>query len=130
MDIQRRRSLSVLRQKLLNLYQRPREELAPFLSDTPMTKGTVYPLRRKCSKASCHCVRGELHETLVLTAGMEGKTRLWTIAPEQIGEIRERTQAYREFRKSRAAFIKECAQRQEELLRLIDAIEQARIRQP
>jgi len=128
--MQTRRSLSELRQKLLHLYQRPREELALFLSDAPMTKGTVYPLRRKCAKASCRCVRGELHETVVLTASQEGKTRLWTIPPEQIREIRERTQAYREFRKNRAAFIKQCAQRQEELLRLIDVIEKARIRQP
>ena len=128
--MQNRRELSHIRQKLLQLYLRTRKELAPFLSEAPMTKGTVYPLRRKCSKPSCRCARGELHETLVLTASLGGKTRLWTIAPEQIGEIRERTQAYREFRKSRAAFIKECAQRQEELLRLIDAIEQARIRQP
>ncbi len=130
MDMQIRRSLSELRQKLISLYQQPREELAPFLSDTPMTKGTVYPLRRKCAKTLCRCARGELHETVALTASLGGKTRLWTIPPEQIGEIRQRTQAYREFRKSRAAFIKQCAQRQGEWLRLIDALEKARIRRP
>ena len=124
------RPLSQLRQELLERYQPPREDLASFLSDYPLTKGTVYTLRRKCGKPTCRCAGGERHETVVLTANVGGKTQLWTIAKDRLDEIRERTEAYRKFRKSRAALVKKWAQRQAEMLRLIDAIEKARTRRP
>ena len=128
--MQKGRPLSHLRKELLERYQPPREDLAAFLSDYPLIKGTVYTLRRKCGKPTCRCASGERHGTVVLTANIRGKTRLWTIGQEHMEEIRERTDAYRKFRKSRAAFIKKCGRHQAELLRLIDAIEKARTRQP
>lgn len=126
----RRQDLSELRQKLLEFHNPAADDLAPFLSIHPLVKGTVYTLRRKCSKPSCRCARGERHETVVLTASLAGKTRLWTIPPERIAEIQERTESYRRFRKARAAFLKKCAQRQVELLRLLDAVEKIRTQQP
>ena len=125
-----KQELSQLRQKLLALYHPPPEEIAPFLSNHPLVKGTVYTLRRKCSKSSCRCARGERHETVVLTASVGGKTRLWTIPNEHVGEIRQRTEQYRQFRRARTCLLKECGKRQAEMLRLIAAIEKARTRQP
>lgn len=125
-----RLDISQLRQKLLELYHPAPDELAPFLSSHPLVKGTVYTLRRKCSKPSCRCARGERHATVVLTASIGGKTRLWTIPQERIEEIRERTEHYRRFRKARAAFLKRCSQRQAETLRLLDAVEKIRTQQP
>lgn len=106
------------------------EDLAPFLSGHPLIKGTVYTLRRKCSKPSCRCALGERHASVVLTASIGGKTQLWTIPEERLDEVRERTERYRRFRKARAAFLKKCAQRQAEILRLIDDIEKIRTAQP
>ena len=124
------RQLSRLRQELIRLRDTPIDDLAVFLSNRPLVRGTVYPLRRKCSKPSCRCVRGALHETVVLTANIHSRTRLWTVPEDQIQELRRRTEAYRQFRKARAAFIKRGALRQAEMLHRIDAIGEIRARQP
>ena len=126
----RSRQLSQLRQELIQLGHLSTDDLAVFLSNRPLIKGTVYPLRRKCSKPSCRCARGALHETIVLTANLQGKTRLWTIPEDQIPSVRLQTEAYRRFRKARSAFIKKAARRQAEMLRLIDAIREIRTQQP
>ena len=128
--MQNRARLSRLRQRLLELSHAMAEDVGPFLSDTPLRRGTVYTLRRKCSKPSCRCARGQRHESVVLTASMSGKTRLWTIAGEEIEAIRQETERYRQFRKSRAVLSKRLAQRQAEMLRIIDAIEKLRMKQP
>lgn len=126
----RSRQLSRLRQELIQLRDTPVDHLAVFLSDRPLAKGTVYPLRRRCSKPSCRCARGALHETVVLTANVQGRTRLWTIPEDQIQDLRRRTEDWRRFRKARAAFIKRGVRRQAEMLRAIDAIGELRARQP
>lgn len=123
-------SLAQLRQKLIELCQVCRDDLGVFLSDQPLVRGTVYTLRRKCSKPSCRCAQGERHASIVLTANIKGKTRLWTIAADRVEELRKRTEAHRQFRKARAAFLKRWAQRQAAILRLIDTIGKARTLQP
>jgi len=128
--MQNRRELSRLRKKLLELTTAPAEDIGVFLADSPMRKGTVYTLRRKCSKPSCRCARGQLHESLVLTASIAGKTRLWTIPKDEIEAVRRETVRYRQFRRSRAALSKRLARRQAELLGAIDAIEKLRTREP
>lgn len=124
----RNQDISRLRQRLLDLYRPSPNDLAPFLSDHPLARGSVYTLRRKCSKPSCRCARGEHHETVVLTASIGGKTRLWTIPEGRIDEIREWSERYRKFRRARARFIKDCAKRQKDMLHLMDAIEKIRMR--
>ena len=124
------RNFSALRQRLLELHKAGSEELAPFLSDRPMVKGTIYTLRRKCSKPSCRCATGQRHEMTVLTARIDGKMRLWPVTEDRLDELRERTEIYRQFRKARARLIKEQMKRHREMLRVIDAIAKARTRQP
>ena len=125
-----KQDFSTFRQQLLALHGPDREELGPFLSDRPMVKGSVYRLRRKCSKPSCRCATGQRHETMVLTARIDGKMRLWQIAQDQLEEMRQRTEIYRQFRRARARLIREQGRRQREMLRVIDAIAKARTRQP
>lgn len=117
---------SRLRQKLRELADATPGRIGPFLSSEPLVKGSVYILRRRCSKLSCRCARGDKHETVVMTASVGGKTRLWTPSEDHIPELRRRTEHYRQFRRARARLIKE----QREMLRLIDAIEKARTKQP
>jgi len=128
--MQSNQRLSQLRQELMRLHQPAIDDLAPFLSGHPLIKGSVYTLKRKCSKPSCRCARGEHHAMVVLTASMGGKTRLWTLPEERVEEIRQGTRNYRQFRKARTAFLKRCAQRQTEMRRIIDAIEKTRTQQP
>lgn len=122
--------LSRLRQKLTQLYRPPLHPLAHFLAGHPLVKGTLYTLRRKCAKPSCRCARGRRHETLVLTATISGKTRLWTIPKDRGEELRRLTEHYRQFRKARSDFLKDCAQHQTQMLRLIDSIEKLRRVEP
>jgi hypothetical protein len=116
------KQLSILRQKLLQFPDLPRRALFPFLSSSPMTKGTAYMLHRKCSKPHCRCAKGELHTSLVLTASISGKTRLWTIDKDQFERLRQSTAEYRRFRQARSYFLKEYAKRKNEILCVIDAI--------
>ena len=95
-----------------------------------MIKGTLYPLRRKCGKSYCGCARGRLHETMVLSASVSGKTRLWTVPEERIEEIRQMTEHYRRFRQARAELVKLYARQSSQMLRIIDAIEKIRKREP
>ena len=122
--------LSRLRQNLVKLSRLPEDLLASFLAGEPLIKGTLYTLRRKCSKPSCRCARGELHAGLVLTASISAKTRLWTIAPGRLGEIRQSTQAYHRFRLARRELLQEFSRRRVQMLRTIDAIEKIRLRRP
>src|SRR3989338_1519907 len=91
-------AFSRLRQKLRELTHAAPREIGTFLSSEPIVKGSVYTLRRRCSKPSCRCARGEKHETVVMTASIGGKTRLWTLSSAQIPELRRRTERYRQFR--------------------------------
>jgi hypothetical protein len=128
--MQRNKRLSQLRQELIRLYQPALDDIGPFLAGHPLVKGTVYTLRRKCSKPSCRCARGEHHAMVVLTASMGGKTQLWTIPEDRIEEIRQQADHYRQFRQARARFVKECAKRQAAMLRLIDSIAKIRTQTP
>lgn len=91
-----------------------------------MIKGTLYPLRRKCGKPSCRCARGQLHETMMLSASVAGKTKLWTIPAERVEQIREMTDRYRSFRRARTEFVKLYGQRLTRILHIIDTIERVR----
>lgn len=122
--------LSWLKQRLIQLAQAATPDLAPFLSNHSLMRGTVYPLRRKCSKPSCRCARGKYHETIVLTANISGRTKLWTLPKDRIDAVRQETALYREYRRARGRFLKAWSKRQKELLRLIDEIENIRTRQP
>ena len=116
---------SRLRQKLRELAYAVPAGIGPFLSSEAIVKGSVYTLRRKCSKPSCRCARGKKHESVVMTASMGGKTRLWTLSADEILELRRRTERYRQFRRARMELVK----RQREMLRLINAIAKARTQQ-
>jgi hypothetical protein len=117
---------SLLRRKLARFAELPRRFLHPLLDEKPMIKGTLYPLRRKCGKPSCRCARGQLHETMMLSASIAGKTKLWTIPAERVENIREMTERYRHFRRARTEFVKLYRQRLTQILGIINEIERVR----
>lgn len=114
----------------MELAQADSIDIGPFVSHRPLIKGTIYTLRRKCSKPSCRCTRGALHESCVLSASIAGKTRLWSVSPEHKKELETGTRAYRGFRRARAQFLKQHRQRERDMLTVIDRIEHLRLREP
>ena len=119
MQTKARHRLSRLRQTLVRMKDQPSQLLPIFLGDQLLVKGTVYPLRRRCGKPTCRCAEGELHESLVLTASVEGRTQLQSLPEEKIERARELTQRYQQFRTARAEFVKLYTQ----MVKIIDAIE-------
>lgn len=114
--------LSKLRQSLLELKDDLERLLPVFLKDFPLIKGSVYPLRRKCGKRTCRCWRGQLHETVVLSASIGGRTQLKTVPKDEISRVRLLTKSYQCFRTARAQLVKLYV----EMVSAVDRIEDLR----
>ena len=99
---------SRLRQVLQSLrddYQRQIDALLPLRQ---LVKGSVYDLRTRCGKPSCHCAsdEGPLHTSTVISWSERGKTRLRTLPHGELSRFRQLAQNYRRFRQARAALVK------------------------
>ena len=99
---------SRLRQALQTLrdgYQRQVDTLLPLRQ---LVKGSVYDLRTRCGKPSCHCAsdQGPLHTATVISWSEHGKTRLRTLPPGELAHFRQLAESYRRFRQARAALVK------------------------
>jgi len=103
--------LSSLRAKLLHLQQ--------------LLPGSLYTLKRKCGKPSCHCYRGELHTSTVLSYRGQGRPRNLSPPPEDLETLRKLTEPFRQCRKARAQLVRW----QKQLLQLVDELEAVRIQQ-
>ena len=117
--------LSSLRSQLLKLQQQLAQQLEDCLGREPLLPGSVYTLRRKCGKPNCHCNRGELHESTVLSYRGQGRPRNISPLPEQLEALRTMTQDYRRCRQARVKLVRW----QRQLLKLVDALEAARVQQ-
>ena len=95
-------SLSRLRQTLHRLLQDLEHSLAVAFGRSPLVKGNVYEMARKCGKPNCICTRGEPHRSMVLSWSEGGKTRLFSIPPQRLGELQEKSEEYLRFRRARA----------------------------
>jgi len=99
---------SRLRQKLQSLLNDYRRQLDTLLPLRQLVKGSVYDLRTRCGKPSCHCAsdQGPLHISAVISWSEHGKTRLRTLPPGELAHFRQLTDNYRSFRHARAALVK------------------------
>lgn len=114
---------SRLRQKLWQVYRAAARTLRILQVDAPMVQGSLYLLRRKCGKPNCRCVRGELHASWVLTRSESGRSRLYSVRPEQLATLRPLTREYRRWQLARARLVKESA----EMVALIDELAEGRL---
>ena len=119
-------SLSRLRQTLRRLLQDLERFLEVAFERSLLVKGNVYEMARKCGKPNCVCTRGELHRSMVLSWSEGGKTRLFSIPPERLGELKEKSQAYLQFRRARAR-VTEIGQ---EIVAVLDQMEKLRREEP
>jgi Family of unknown function (DUF6788) len=115
--------LSSLRSQLLQTQQLLAGLLEPCLGREPLLPGSLYTLRRKCGKPSCHCQRGQLHESTVLSYRGQGRPRNISPAPEHLETLQGLTDPYRRCRQARAQLVRW----QRQLLQLVDALEAARV---
>jgi hypothetical protein len=117
--------LSSLRSQLLKVQQQLPQLLEECLGREPLLPGSVYTLRRKCGKPNCRCIRGQLHESTVLSYRGQGRPRNISPPPEQLETLRTMTHHYRRCRQARTKLVRW----QEQLLKLVDALEAARVQQ-
>jgi hypothetical protein len=113
---------SRLRQSLLHLADEIKGLVEPFFSDRPVTKGTVYELKRRCGKSGCKCARGELHARMVVSASEGGKTRLQVIPHGFFVEVQVKVRRYQELRRVRARL----GEIYRKMLRVMDQMEAMR----
>lgn len=109
-----------LLRELLDEQQRLVEDLLPVRE---LLKGSVYELKTRCGKPSCHCAApdGVRHTTPVLSWSQQGKTQLRSLAANDLDRLRRLTDNYRQFRQTRAALVR----LQQRLLTAVDRLEKA-----
>ena len=106
--------------ELLDQQQRLVEDLLPVRE---LLKGSVYDLKTRCGKPSCHCAAPDAarHTTPVLSWSDHGKTQLRALPAKEVERTRRLTENYRQFRQTRAALVK----LQRQMLTTIDRLEKA-----
>jgi len=109
---------------LLEDYGRLIRQLLPLRE---LLKGSVYELKTRCGKPSCHCAspQGPPHSTTVLSWSEAGRTSLRAVGPKDRARWRRLAEDYRRFRHARARLVKI----QGQVLRAVDRLEKA-LRRP
>jgi hypothetical protein len=115
--------LSSLRAQLDRAQQLLPSLLEACFERTPLLPGTLYTLRRKCGKPSCHCTRGHLHQSTILSYRGEGRSQNISPAAEHLDTLRTMTQHYLQCRQARVQLRRWFVQ----LLHLVDALQSARV---
>jgi hypothetical protein len=117
---------SRLRQALRSLIRELEASLEVAFNRSLLVKGNVYQLARKCGKPNCVCTRGQLHRSMVLSWSEGGKSRLFSIPPERVGELKEKSEEYLRVRRARARVTEIC----KEILAVLDHLEKLRREEP
>ena len=117
--------LSTLRRQLHDLQQQLPPLLETFLGREPLLPGTLYTLRRRCGKPTCHCAQGELHASTVLSYRGQGRPQNITPPPEHFFAVQKLTDDYRQFRQART----QLRRWERQIQKLIDDIEAARVQE-
>lgn len=99
---------SRLRRALLTLLHDYQRQLQALLPLRQLVRGSVYDLRTRCGKSSCHCAsrNGPLHTATVISWSEHGRTRLRTLPPTALARFRQLAANYRRFRQARATLVK------------------------
>ena len=119
-DLQQASRQRALLAQLEEQYRRPLRDL---LAPRQLLEGSVYELKTRCGKPSCHCAtpEGPLHSTPVLSWSHAGQTRLRSLSASDLARWRRLTEAYRRFRQARAHLVK----LHQQILRALDRLQQA-----
>jgi hypothetical protein len=72
-----------------------RPPLTDSTAGAVLLRGSLITLRRRCGKPSCHCARGQPHSSPALSFSTQGKTRILTLTPDLLAEVRLALRHYR-----------------------------------
>ena len=61
-----------------------------------MLRGSLITLKRKCGKPTCHCTKGKPHRCPALSYSLKGKTKIITLRPADVPEVKEALRRYRQ----------------------------------
>jgi len=64
--------------------------------DPRLLPGSLITLRRKCGKATCRCATGAPHESPALSYSVAGRTKILTLAAEEVPAVAAAVARYRE----------------------------------
>ena len=111
------------RRVLLGLLADYRRLIQQILALRQLLKGSVYELKSRCGKPSCHCAlpQGLPHSTTVLSWSQGGRTQLRSLRPQDRPGLRRAAEDYRRFRQARARLVK----LQGQVLGAVDRLEKA-----
>src|SRR5205807_1938810 len=113
--------LSRLRVTLLALLEHLREVLNVALARTPLVKGNVYEIARRCGTPNCRCTRGRLHRNMVLTWSEQGRSHMRSIPRARLAELRQKSAEYLRFRRARG----EVSVLPQKILKVLDQLAQS-----
>ncbi len=125
-DKKTQEKLSRLRRELLQLRERLEQVLAVALARTPLVKGNVYEIARRCGTPNCRCTRGQLHRNVVLTWSEYGRHHMRSLPSAQVAAIRQKSEEYLRFRRARA----EVSVLLKKILAVLDQIQELRREAP
>ena len=114
---------SKLRQQLWRAYASLRPTLQRLQRSEPMVQGSFYHQQRRCGKANCRCAQGQLHSAWVITRSQAGQSHTYMVPVEERARLRQLTEEYRRYQRSRAVLIK----RHLKLLEWVDQMAEKRL---
>jgi hypothetical protein len=59
-----------------------------------LLRGSLICLRRKCGRPNCHCAHGQAHASPALSYSQHGKTKILTLPPSCLPEVRAALRRY------------------------------------
>lgn len=59
-----------------------------------MLRGSLITLKRKCGKPTCHCAKGKPHRSPALSYSLKGRTKIITLPPTEVPEVKEALRRY------------------------------------
>jgi hypothetical protein len=60
----------------------------------PLARGSLIILRRKCGTPTCSCAKGRPHESPALSYSIAGATKMLTLRPQDVREVRAALKRY------------------------------------
>jgi len=70
----------------------PKQSSRPAI--TPLVRGSLITLRRKCGTPTCACAKGRPHETPALSYSIGGSTKMLTLRAQDVREVRVALKRY------------------------------------
>ena len=66
----------------------------PQTPASPLARGSLITLRRKCGTLTCSCAKGRPHETPALSYSIGGSTKMLTLRAQDVREVRAALKRY------------------------------------